>query len=302
MNVAVIGANGQLGSDVAHAFAQRHDSVSSLTHADIEVSQLDAVRACLAKWNPEIVVNTAAMHHVDNCEQEPENAYAVNAMGARNLAIGTRELGATLVHISTDYVFDGKKRTPYSEDDTPLPLQVYGNSKLAGEYHVRTLNPKHFVLRTSALYGKHPCRAKGGRNFVDLMLELARKRGRVRVVDDEFVSPTPTVDLARQIVCLSRCDRYGLYHATAEESCSWYEFAQEIFLLADIEVCLEVAAPGEFPAKAPRPRYSVLENRGLKSIGLNVFASWKIGLQHYLDRSMTTPIGVVNSGMIANGN
>jgi dTDP-4-dehydrorhamnose reductase len=302
VNVAVIGANGQLGSDVAYAFTERHDSVCSLTHADVEVSQLDAVRACLAKCDPEIVVNTAAMHHVDNCEQEPENAYAVNAMGARNLAIVTRDLGATLVHISTDYVFDGKKGTPYTEDDSPLPLQVYGNSKLAGEYHARTLNPKHFVLRTSALYGKHPCRAKGGRNFVDLMLELARKHGRVRVVEDEFVSPTPTVDLARQIVCLSRCDRYGLYHATAEESCSWYEFARQIFLLAEVEVSLEVAAPGEFPAKAPRPHYSVLENRGLKSIGLNVFASWKAGLQQYLDRPMTGPVAVGTSGMRADGN
>jgi len=179
-------------------------------------------------------------------------------------------------------VFDGKKNAPYTEDDAPLPLNVYGNSKLAGEYHVRTINPRHFVLRTSALYGKHPCRAKGGRNFVDLMLELARTRGRVRVVNDEFVSPTPTADLAREIVCLGRSDAYGLYHATSENSCSWYEFARKIFLLAGIEVKLEAAAPGEFPAKAPRPQYSVLENRGLKSIGLNLFASWEIGLQRYL--------------------
>ena len=114
------------------------------------------------------------------------------------------------------------------------------------------------------------------------MLELARTRGRVRVVNDEFVSPTPTADLARQIVRLSRCDEYGLYHATSEDSCSWYEFAREIFSLAEVEVKLEVAAPGEFPAKAPRPHYSVLENRGLKSIGLNLFTSWKTGLQQYL--------------------
>jgi dTDP-4-dehydrorhamnose reductase len=192
-----------------------------------------------------------------------------------------------LIQVSTDYVFDGKKNTPYAEDDAPLPLQVYGNSKLAGEYHVRTLNPKHFVLRTSALYGEHPCRAKGGRNFVDLMLELARTRHRVRVIDDEFVSPTPTVDLAHQIVCLSRCDHYGLYHATAEDCCSWYEFAREIFWLTETDVKLEVAEPGEFPAKAPRPRYSVLENGGLKGIGLNLFTSWKTGLRHYLSTAQS---------------
>jgi dTDP-4-dehydrorhamnose reductase len=282
MNIAVIGGNGQLGCDVVNAFAASGDRVDSLSHAEIEIDKLDSVRSCLEKCNPAIVVNTAAMHHVENCEREPANAYAVNATGIRNLATVTRELGATLIHVSTDYVFDGKKNMPYVEDDLPVPLNVYGNSKLAGEYYARTLNPRHFVLRTSALYGKHPCRAKGGRNFVDLMLELARTRGRVRVVNDEFVSPTSTAELAAQIVSLGRCDEYGLYHATAEASCSWYEFAREIFSLADVEVKLEMAAPGEFPAKTPRPPYSVLENRGLKRIGLNRFESWQIGLRHYL--------------------
>jgi dTDP-4-dehydrorhamnose reductase len=282
MNVAVIGANGQLGNDVVNAFAENQDDVSSLAHVEIEISELESVRTCLEKSSPAVVVNTAAMHHVENCEQEPEKAYAVNAIGTRNLAIVTRDLGATLIHISTDYVFDGNKNTPYVEQDAPLPLNAYGNSKLAGEYHARSINPKHFVLRTSALYGKHPCRAKSGRNFVDLMLQLARTRDRVRVVDDEFISPTPTIDLARQIVCLSRSDAYGLYHATAENGCSWYEFAREIYSLAEIGVRLEVAAPGEFPAKVPRPHYSVLENRGLKNIGLNLFRSWRDGLQQYL--------------------
>jgi dTDP-4-dehydrorhamnose reductase len=287
VNVLVIGANGQLGNDVVSAFARNEDRVDSLTHAEIEISKLESVRTCLEKRSPAIVVNTAAMHHVENCERDPEQAYAINATGVRNLALVTRDLDATLIHISSDYVFDGKKNVPYVEDDAPLPVQVYGNSKLAGEYYVRTLNPKHFVLRASALYGKHPCRAKGGLNFVDLMLELAHKRGQVRVVNDEFVSPTPTVDLARQIVCLSHSDRYGLYHATAEQSCSWYEFAREIFSVAEVEVKLEIAAPGEFLAKAPRPHYSVLENRGLKSIGLNLFACWKTGLQQYLSGSTT---------------
>jgi dTDP-4-dehydrorhamnose reductase len=304
MNVAVIGANGQLGSDVIQAFSENHDNVCPLTHADIEVAKLDDVRACLEKFTPDVVVNTAAMHHVDNCERDPENAYEVNAIGVRNLATITRDVAAILIHISTDYVFDGKKDTPYIEQDAPLPLQVYGNSKLAGEYYARTLNSKHFVLRTSALYGKHSCRAKGGRNFVDLMLELARTRGRVRVVNDEFVSPTPTMDLARQIVRLSRCDEYGLYHATAEDSCSWYEFAREIFSLAEVEVKLEVADSGEFPVRARRPHYSVLENNGLKSIGLNLFASWKTGLKQYLGRASgaLSGIRVVNSTMTANGN
>ena len=190
------------------------DEVVSLTHSDIELSSLESVRNCLGGSDAAIVVNTAAMHHVEKCEQDPERAFAVNAVGARNLALVTREMGAVLVHISTDYVFDGTKSAPYVEEDAALPLNVYGNSKLAGECFVRTLNPKHFVLRTSAIYGKHPCRAKGGQNFVELMLRLGRERGAVRVVDDERVSPTSTASVARQIAALRKCNDYGLYHAT----------------------------------------------------------------------------------------
>lgn len=282
MKVVVIGSNGQLGSDVVHMFINQGDEVCSLTHADVELSSLESIRECLSSSSSEVVVNTAAMHHVENCEQDASKAFAVNAIGVRNLAVVTRDLGATLIHVSTDYVFDGNKGEPYVECDAPLPLNVYGNSKLAGEYFVRTLNSKHFVLRTSALYGKRPCRAKGGLNFVDLMLKLARERGRVRVVDCEFVSPTPTADLARQIVALTRCNAYGLYHATAEGGCSWYEFAREIFSVADIEVKLEIASPTEFPSKVPRPRYSVLENLELKNRALNLFQPWQAGLMKYL--------------------
>ncbi len=285
MKVAVVGANGQLGHDLIEAFADNADSVCSITHDELEIRNIESVKACLEKANPSVVVNTAAMHHVENCERDPEAAYEVNATGVRHLAAVTRNLEAKLVHVSTDYVFDGKKATPYVEEDAPLPLNVYGNSKLAGEYYVRTINPKHFVVRTSALYGTHQCRAKGGRNFVELMIELARTRGAVRVVNDEFVSPTPTRDLARQIVRLSQGESFGLYHATSEGSCSWYEFAREIFRMAGIDVKLEAATPGEFPAKAPRPPYSVLENRHLKRIGLNLFTSWQEGLEQYLMES-----------------
>ena len=173
----MVGGNGQLGIDIASAFSDRGAEVVSLTHADIELSNLDSVRCRLGTTPADVVVNTAAMHHVEKCEEQPDNAFAVNAIGARNLALVTRELGAVLVHISTDYVFDGAKGKPYHEGDVPLPLNIYGNSKLAGEYAVRTLNHRHFVLRTSALYGKHPCRAKGGQNFVELMLRLGRERG-----------------------------------------------------------------------------------------------------------------------------
>ncbi|MGC1220483.1 MAG: dTDP-4-dehydrorhamnose reductase [Candidatus Sulfotelmatobacter sp.] len=284
MRVAVIGANGQLGHDLVRAFADQGDEVRALTHEDVELSSLESVAACLRTTSAEVVINTAAMHHVESCEQQPEKARKVNVVGARNLAAATRDLGSVLIHVSTDYVFDGTKGEPYVESDQARPLNVYGRTKLEGERFVQDMNPKHYVLRTAALYGDHPCRAKGGQNFVDLMLRLARERGRVRVVDNEFTTPTATADLARQIAVLSRADAYGLYHASAEGSCSWYEFAREIFRAANVSVVLEVASANEFPAKVPRPAYSVLENRGLKSRQLNVFRPWQDGLCAYLSR------------------
>lgn len=282
MNIAVIGADGQLGVDVVGAFARNGDQASSLTHADIELSEINSVSNRLKDLRPDVVVNTAAMHHVENCEREPQKAFAVNGLGARNLALVSQDIGATLVHLSTDYVFDGAKQSPYEETDAPRPLNVYGNTKLSGEYFVRGMCDKHFVLRTSAIYGRNPCRAKGGLNFVELMLKLARERGKVRVVDSEFVTPTRTTEIAQQIVALSGSDAYGLYHGTAEGSCSWHAFAAEIFRLTNTKVTLEVAGPNEFPAKVPRPTYSVLENRALKSRGLNVFKPWQDGIREYL--------------------
>jgi dTDP-4-dehydrorhamnose reductase len=285
MKVAVIGANGQLGMDVVHAFTKNGDEVSPVTHSDIDLSTMDPASNCLVTLQPEIIVNTAAMHHVENCERDPMKAFAVNGLGARNVAHVARNIGAIVMHVSTDYVFDGEKGSPYEESDAPRPLNVYGNTKLSGEYFARCTADKHFVLRTSAIYGKNPCRAKGGLNFIELMLKLARERGEVKVVDNEFVTPTSTSEIARQMVALSRCKFYGLYHATAEGSCSWYEFAREIFSVAKVRVNLKVAGPNEFPAKVPRPAYSVLENRALKNHGLSVFKPWQDGLREYLSAS-----------------
>ncbi len=282
MKIAVIGANGQLGSDLVAAFSKNGDEVRALTHADIEVTDLGSVSRTLGDLRPQVVVNTAAMHHVENCEREPEKAFAINALGPRNLALVAQDLGAVLMHVSTDYVFDGNKASPYVEEDPPRPLNAYGSTKLAGEHFVRCTTDKHFVIRTSALYGKRPCRGKGGLNFVELMLKLVRERREVRVVDSEVVTPTSTEELAKQMVVLSRTDCYGLHHATAEGSCSWYEFAREILAITDTCARLNVAAPNEFPAKVPRPKYSVLENRVLKSYGLNRFKPWQDELREYL--------------------
>ena len=290
MKIVVIGANGQLGSDLVAAFSENGDVTCALTHSDIEISDLRSVSHALENIRPQVVVNTAAMHHVENCEREPEKAFAVNALGPSNLAIVARDLGAVLMHVSTDYVFDGSKGSPYTEEDDPRPLNAYGITKLAGEHFVRATTTRYFVIRTSGLYGKSPCRAKGGLNFIELMLKLAKERGEVRVVDDEVVTPTSTAELAQQMVHLSQSHCYGLYHATAEGSCSWYEFAREIFAITDTPVELKVAAPDEFPAKVARPKYSVLENRALKSHGLNAFKPWQDALPKYLgNRTKSSP-------------
>jgi dTDP-4-dehydrorhamnose reductase len=291
VKTAVVGSNGQLGQDVVQALAAAGHEVCGLTHKEIELFDAGMVARTLQPIAPAVVINTAAMHNVEQCELDPAKAFQVNTIGVRNLAVITRDLGAVLVHISTDYVFDGNKQAPYLEHDEALPLNVYGNSKLAGEQFVRTINPRHFVLRTSALFGTSPCRAKGGLNFVELMLKLARERGQMRVVDSESVSPTSTAELAEQIAALMKCECYGLYHATAEGSCSWFGFAEEILSASGVPAKLSVAAPHEFPSKVPRPRYSVLENAALKRAGLNRFGSWQQGLHRYLEK-ISAGVGV----------
>jgi dTDP-4-dehydrorhamnose reductase len=283
MKVAVLGSIGQLGSDVCAAFLSNGDDVVGLSHADLELASATSVETVLSSCMPELIVNTAAMHHVEKCESDPMGAFAVNALGAKHIAEWAKRNGARVMYISTDYVFDGNKATPYLETDLPAPLNAYGVTKMAGEYFTAAIAPQHFILRVSAIYGQQPCRAKGGLNFVELMLKLSKERDELRVVDDEFITPTPTAQIAAQLVALSRSSNYGLYHGTAEGSCSWYEFAREIFRVTDTKIRLERARPGEFPAKVPRPKYSVLENSALKVVGLNVFTDWSEGLKCYLN-------------------
>ena len=271
MKVAILGANGQLGADVATAFRAQGDDVAALTHEDVEVSSLESVKKVLD-------------------DIRPQPAFTVDAVGARNVAQVTDALHCKLVHIGTDYVFDGMKPAPYVEEDQPRPLNAYGNSKLAGEYFVRCTNPRHFVVRVSGIYGTHACRAKAGFNFVEMMLKFAREREELRVVDDQRVTPTPTIEIAHQLTLLSKTDDYGIYHATSEGSCTWYEFARVIFDLTGTKVRLEKARPGDFPTKARRPQNSVLENAALKARSLNVFTHWRTGLENYLTHRETAEL------------
>jgi dTDP-4-dehydrorhamnose reductase len=282
MKIALIGSDGQLGRDLQEELAG--EDLAPLTQAEIEVKDHESVRQALEPVRPDVVVNTAAFHNVPLCETDPDEALAVNGLGTLHLARLCASLGAALLHVSTDYVFDGEKGSPYTEEDIPAPLNVYGVTKLAGEHFVRAYCGRHWVVRTSGLYGVHPCLAKGGRNFVQTMLKLADERDEIAVVDDERLTPTWTRELAHQIGVLIRSECCGVIHATAAGDCTWYEFAEEIFRLAGREVRVRRTTAAEFGASVQRPSYSVLDNARLRAAGLDRMRPWQEQLRSYLEK------------------
>ncbi|MEW5902480.1 MAG: dTDP-4-dehydrorhamnose reductase, partial [Acidobacteriota bacterium] len=233
------------------------------------------------RLGPAGVINTAAYHRVDECEDNPQKSFEVNAIAVRDLALLAGELGFVLVHFSTDYVFDGAKRKPYVEEDPPNPLNVYAVSKLAGEFFIRALLEKYFLIRTCGLFGSAGCREKGD-NFVDRMISLAAEGKTVRVVNDQWVTPTATAELAERVGELIRTRQYGLFHLTSEGECSWFQFAEEVFRLSGRKPHLEPVDSRSFGAKARRPLYSVLENKKAKEIGLRALSPWQESLAAYL--------------------
>ena len=287
MKVAVVGANGQLGTDLVDALAAAGIVAAALEHGEIEVANLDSVRAALAEHRPDAVLNTAAFHNMPQCEEDPERAFAVNAVGALNLARAATESGVRNVYFSTDYVFDGAKGEPYDETDRPRPLNVYGASKLAGERLSEIYAPGSLVLRVSGLYGRVPCRHKG-ENFITKMVALAGKLPEVRVVTDEILTPTPTRAIAEKTVELLRTDAAGLLHLTCEGSCSWHDFAREIFPTLATETPLLEATVADFPSPVQRPHYSVLANTRLAATGLAPMPHWREALRGFLARAHAT--------------
>ena len=309
MRVAIIGSNGQLGYDLQRLLsgggggpatqqALHHGGtgqVIPLTHQDIEITNPGAVDNILGGIRPHVVINTAAYHRVEACEAEYARAFQVNGIGARNLAQTCQKLGATLVHITTDYVFDGTKREPYLEDDVPNPVNTYGVTKLAGEYFVKNLCQKHLIVRTSGLYGAMGCRAKGG-NFIDTMLKLAQEKARpersegseIMVVGDQIVSPSYTLDVAGRIAELLTAQGYGIFHVTNSGQCSWHEFACKIFELAGVRVNVKKTSQEELRSKIKRPRYSVLSSSRLETLGLQPLRPWQEALTAYMDERKAT--------------
>ncbi len=285
MKVLILGAEGQLGAELAAVFAD-----ATLSRADLDGSGhiLDirdeyAVRMLIEhELRPDWVINTAAAHDVPLCEERPGWAFDVNALGARNVALACEACGARMLHIGTDYVFGDTASRPWTESDPPDPVNAYGASKLAGERLIRAVGERHCIVRTAAMYGAAPCRAKGGRNFITLMLHLAATRGEVRVVDDEITTPTHAAALARQIRVIMERGGGGVYHATCQGSCSWYVFAKTLFELTGTRVKLEATATAAFPSSVRRPRYSVLDNQRLRYEGIDIMPDWREALERYL--------------------
>jgi dTDP-4-dehydrorhamnose reductase len=291
MRIVVTGADGQLGGELVPALAAQGEVIGS-TIADLDVTDPDCADR-LADLAPDWVVHAAAATDVDGCEREPEAAMAVNAEGTRRVAEGCRRVGAGLLYFSTDYVFDGRKGSPYTEQDAPAPLNAYGRSKLEGERATRSLAPRWLVVRTAWLYGTH------GKNFVKAILGKVRDGESLRVVDDQVGSPTYAVDLAGAVARLLSRGETGVYHVTNGGSCSWYEFAREILRLTGADVTrLRRITSEEMGRPARRPAYSVLENTAWKTAGLPPLRPWREALADMLTafRKVDSSIGrLVNS-------
>ena len=274
--IIVTGCNGQLGRAINLEWKDNHDiELVNTDVAELDITNIDKVMEFVRGVKPYAIINCAAHTGVDACEDELDKAYRINAIGPKNLSIAASQTGAKMVHISTDYVFDGNTDKPYLEFDRTNPQGVYGATKLAGENMVKDFTHRYFILRTAWLYGD-------GKNFVKTMLRLSESNDKVRVVGDQVGSPTSAAELARAISQLIFTENYGLFHATCEGSCSWAAFTEEIFRLAGKNTSVEKITTREFGAKAPRPAYSILENYMLKLTGGYRFADWKDALAVYM--------------------
>ncbi len=276
MKVLITGGKGQLGSDLTIYLNSKNFEVISYSSKELDITNLELSLKIVKDIKPEVIINCSAYTAVDDCESNINKAYLVNAIGAKNIAIVSRKINAKLFHLSTDYVFDGKKKSPYTEYDFPNPISIYGKSKLAGEIEVINQTNDYFILRVSGVYGKY------GKNFVKTMINLAKEKNEIKVVNDQIVTPTSTIEICKLISNLINTDHFGLYHATCEGECSWYEFTKYIFQLLNIKAKVVPCSTEEFPRPAARPKYSVLENFNLKLIGYNSFNNWKLAIKNFL--------------------
>ncbi|NLL72076.1 MAG: dTDP-4-dehydrorhamnose reductase [Clostridiales bacterium] len=283
--VLITGASGQLGQAIYGLLKNNPKYELYLTSGHeiddgivktLDITDKEAVETLILNITPNIIINCAAMTAVDLCESEEDRAYEINSLGPKYLADSAEKVGAKLVHVSTDYVYDGQASEPYIEKAQTNPLSVYGRSKLLGENYVLESCPKSFVVRTAWLYGQ-------GKNFVNTMLRLADEGKSIRVVSDQIGTPTSALELARAIVVIMDTDIYGIYHATCEGYTSWYEFALEIFKLAGKKVEVEAITSLDYPTPARRPMYSVLDNKRLRELHGYYMKDWKEALKEFFE-------------------
>jgi len=285
LKVLLIGVDGQLGTDIYEYFSSMGAEVLGLVGLkDIDICDYDKSYDKISASSPDIVINTAAFHNVDLCEDEIEMAFKVNVSGVKNIATICHNLNIPLVHFSTDYVFDGKKETPYTEEDCPCPLSIYAISKLGGERVVQYSLEKYYLVRLSGLYGYTGCVGKDSMNFVETMLKMAASKKKIKVVSDQILTPTSTTDVTEKLFEVIQTKKYGLYHMTNTGSCSWYEFACRIFDIAGVDADIVSITSKELGAKALRPSFSVLDNANLRSAGISDMESWEEALKQYVEK------------------
>ena len=293
MRLAIIGGNGQVGSDLAEILRETDQDVISFSREELDITQSSTLRDKLSQARPDVIINCSVYHPVDECENNVERSFAVNATAVRGLALAAKELQAAVVQFSSDYVFDGELGRPYKEEDAPTPVSVFGVSKVAGEQLLRAVLPRHFIVRTSGLYGLAGSRVKRG-NFVETMLRLGRRDGQVRVVNDLRMAQTSTRNLARQVLALMCTEHYGTYHASDHGDYSWYEFAKKIFEYSALDVKVTPVSWRDMPFVALRPRYSVLENCRLKALGIDQMQPIDVALRGYLKaREASSTAGII---------
>lgn len=273
--IMVTGCNGQLGREIQKEYENDEVELLCTDVGDLDISDHAQIMEYVRQQKPDVIINCAAYTAVDACENAWDLAYRINAIGPRNLAIAAREVGAKLVHISTDYVFEGNASVPYTEFDEVHPVSAYGKTKLEGERFVQQFADRYFILRTAWLYGD-------GNNFAKTMLRLSENHEKVRVVCDQFGSPTSAAELAKVIHVLEPTANYGLFHATCEGSCSWADFAEEVFRLAGRSTKVERVTTEEYASPTKRPAYSVLDNYMLRLTTDYRMADWKDALLEYL--------------------
>lgn len=274
MKVLVTGVGGQLGYDVVKELEERNVKCIGADKAEFDITDFNASRKFITDYMPDAVIHCSAYTAVDKAEDELDLCHLVNAIGTKNIAKICKEIDAKMIYISTDYVFDGTKKGFYEVDDIPNPINVYGKTKLAGEKAVQEILDKYFIVRISWVFGIN------GNNFVKTMLRLGKERSELNVVADQIGSPTYTDDLASLLVDMVQTDKYGIYHATNEEECSWAEFAEEIFKVASMDVKVNHITTAEYPTKARRPMNSRLSKA---SLGQKKLPSWKSSLNRFIN-------------------